>query len=276
MQQVNPPELPVLQRSLHFTWNPFVVIKDDLLGFMDFNAQLLGEIAWDDITLYNDKRAAVSSPKNHKWGYLDETGQICIEPQYKEFGFFNYGYAKVTHDNGREIVIGHNGEILVAPKYKKIIHYKDRLYIVCNDNNEWGMISTEKKLVVPFATVAQSDEEQIAHEVIMRYVKQLKDIVEEKNKMALSEYVKLFEPFTAESDIKRAGLWDSYVKVKLIPEQYLSVVTDPSEGRIGWYYPASASVFNLDEECPVIFDKKDGETLTLGISWKDIELRIES
>lgn len=75
-----------------------------------------------------------------------------------------------------------------------------------------------------------------------------------------------------ERDFFDAGLWFKKVKILRIPAHWQDTFGPTSQGRIGWNYPSCASLFNFEQECPVILDREPGNPLSLGIPWGDLEL----
>ncbi len=51
----------------------------------------------DDALTFSEGFAAVKN--NGKWGYLDSTGKIFVEPKYMEAMSFHYGFAVVSNGN---------------------------------------------------------------------------------------------------------------------------------------------------------------------------------
>lgn len=58
-----------------------------------------------------------------------------------------------------------------------------------------------------------------------------------------------------------------------MPNYWQGLIDSKVAGYIGWEYPVSASTFDLAQEAPITFSKKDGATVSIGIPWQDIQLR---
>ena len=70
------------------------------------------------------------------------------------------------------------------------------------------------------------------------------------------------------------------MKVHKIPSQYKDLIGEQESYIIGWAYPSSASMFDMSVELPVLFSKKDGTELTLGIGlegliWQECSWNLE-
>ena len=48
-----------------------------------------------------------------KYGYIDKTGQLVIEPQYEDASFFRYGRALVKDENGKNGFIDRSGRVFI-------------------------------------------------------------------------------------------------------------------------------------------------------------------
>lgn len=82
-----------------------------------------------------------------KYGYLDKTGNVAIEPKYESTKSFSQGRAAVKLD-GKWFFIDKNGK-QVSETFDKASNYFESLAAVCNDS-KWGYINLESKLVIPY------------------------------------------------------------------------------------------------------------------------------
>ena len=86
----------------------------------------------------------------------------------------------------------------------------------------------------------------------------------------LAEAVAEFN-LNGEWDFMDYGLWERRVKVLRVPERWQSTFGTATQGRIGWSYPVSGSIFDFKFEAPVLV-RPDAEPLAQGIAWTDLEL----
>lgn len=95
---------------------------------------------------------------NYWYGFLDKTGKIVVEPQYKDAGHFNDGLALVIRGNEKKswineyAFINKKGEIVVDfNTYAKMQSFSEGLAAVNveNDNKDvWGYINTKGEVVI--------------------------------------------------------------------------------------------------------------------------------
>lgn len=95
---------------------------------------------------------------NYWYGFLDKTGKVAVEPQYKDAGHFNDGLALVIRGNEKKswineyAFINKKGEIVVDfNTYAKMQSFSDGLAAVNveNDNKDvWGYINTKGEVVI--------------------------------------------------------------------------------------------------------------------------------
>jgi hypothetical protein len=84
---------------------------------------------------------------NHKWGYIDKSGNTVIDFQYDDaFGFVN-GIALVEI-NGRMGAINRDGKIVVKPEYLSLGEFKGELAHVKIGVDEWGYVNRSGELVI--------------------------------------------------------------------------------------------------------------------------------
>ena len=96
---------------------------------------------------------------------------------------------------------------------------------------------------------------------------------QEKYTLFLTEYVKLFGTFKNEADLRNAGLWDHKVIIDATWNRFDSVIKDKSAGVIGWMSPVTADIFDMQMEMPVVFEKLNGEYLSVGVPLALVELK---
>lgn len=72
------------------------VIRDEKVHFYTKRGKLAFEATFDFARDFSDGIAAVQPDRKTKlWGFIDRTGKIVIEPQYKGVGDFEHGIARV-------------------------------------------------------------------------------------------------------------------------------------------------------------------------------------
>lgn len=268
-----------VQGSLWF--NVWVVTDDGGLRFMevrhpDFTPRYLNAEHYDDVRLFHHHRAAVK--KAGLWGYIDQDGRTIAPPVYSQVGFFNDGYAVVTPADspGCDAVIDMNGNTVLDSGLGQIEHYKDDLFFIQLPDHdqtrrtELGKWAVYKRhtVLVDFVDIRKNVETELKEALKQRTDKLRKQI----DTLDLRSYLALFPAMTGEKDLVDAGLWYRPVRVKKPVKRFADILKDSKNGMIGWFYPSSADMFDMKTELPVMFDKKNGETLVLGIPLDDLEL----
>lgn len=78
-------------------------------------------------------------------------------------------------------------------------------------------------------------------------------------------------------DLRELGLWMRQVKVDLtaLSGFWQSQIDLAQPAHIGWAYPVTESLFNLEKEVPVGFARHDGQEVGLGVAWRDVQLEAE-
>ncbi len=222
----------------------------------------------------------VQDRDTHLWGYIDNRCQELISPKFKNFGSFNSSYAIIKEDD-KEFVIDLKGDVIIEPK-DEIIHY-DELFFIRVDK-KWAVykgskiyidfIDTQKKIEKLKKEKNLKDEELFEYlkksyctqtgymwlnantpeEILLRFaiVGKKRELHKRMHQLPLKEYIKLYDTFTTDKDLREAGLWGKKVKIK-----------DAKVGNIGWNYPASASLYDMSKELPV-----DG----FGVALEELEL----
>ncbi|MDZ4794318.1 MAG: WG repeat-containing protein [Bacteroidota bacterium] len=138
-----------------------------------------------NIELFSEGLAAVAYGKaesSKKWGFIDNTGKLVIQPKYSYVGYFSgglapaelndqhgyidktgavkipftYRFASSFRDglakvwNGDNVgFINHSGEAVIELKYDEANEYFNEGVVGVKKEGKWGFIDTDGKLVVP-------------------------------------------------------------------------------------------------------------------------------
>ncbi|HNB24445.1 MAG TPA: WG repeat-containing protein, partial [Candidatus Melainabacteria bacterium] len=84
---------------------------------------------------------------HNKWGFVDATGKVVIEPKYESVKPFSEGLAAVVQDR-RWGYIDKTGKVAIEPKYDVVTPFSDGMAAV-STNGKWGYIDKTGKLVIP-------------------------------------------------------------------------------------------------------------------------------
>ncbi len=122
--------------------------------------------------------------------------------------------------------------------------------------------------------------------VLTNYLLDLEDLLLETEKqsvqaklerrytMPLAEYIKLFEPFKSAEDLARAGLWNHAVIIDQSWTKFDGIIRNKQGSFIGWdESTVTSDIFDMTQEIPVWFEKKDGECLSVGIPHALVSLK---
>lgn len=84
-----------------------ILLQANRYRFIDSGIEL--PCRYEESQAFSEGLAAVC--KNGKWGYIDSTGALVIDPQYQEANPFSEGYAIVKNMRGETAVIDRGGEV---------------------------------------------------------------------------------------------------------------------------------------------------------------------
>ncbi len=109
---------------------------------IDSTGKTYGTNTFEDARIFNDSSYAAVL-LNGKWGFVDSSGNIVIEPQYDDARSFSYGYAAVKKD-GRWGFIDKNGKIVIEPQFNnaKDINANGCVFVVRSD--KWELLRLYK------------------------------------------------------------------------------------------------------------------------------------
>ncbi|MBQ2916224.1 MAG: WG repeat-containing protein, partial [Clostridia bacterium] len=107
----------------------------------------VGEAVWDDAKNFSEGFAAVK--KGDLWGFINENGEIAIEPQFEAVWSFTEGLAAVQI-NGLWGYIDTTGSVVIEPKYKLTWGFSEGLAAVQSTElfNLYGYINKNGEEVI--------------------------------------------------------------------------------------------------------------------------------
>lgn len=138
---------------------PFINGKSEVVhGLETCNIDTEGN---EEYVITQDQPHAFKSVIKGKYGIMDETGHIIVDPIYYKIGHFIDGLAMFSdaHSNG---VISQRGEVVLQCKYESVIIYSNGFFAV-KDNGMWGVMNARQKIIIPF----EYDEISSIHEGVI-------------------------------------------------------------------------------------------------------------
>ena len=90
-----------------------------------------------DCFLEADGYAAVKV--DGKWGFVDKTGKMVIEPQFADAHSFANGYAAIKK-NGKWGFIDENGEIVIRAQFEDARDFNDKGNVFVKDGTQWRLL----------------------------------------------------------------------------------------------------------------------------------------
>ena len=86
--------------------------------------------------------------QNGRWGYIDRTGKIAIEPQFSWAEEFSEGLAAFENEDGKHGYIDETGKPVIEPKFDNWTNFSEGLAAVSVDF-KWGYIDKSGKWTIP-------------------------------------------------------------------------------------------------------------------------------
>ena len=84
--------------------------------------------------------------RSPRYGYIDKTGKMVIEPEFEEARHFSEGLARVKV-NGKWGYINESGKIVIKPQFENAREFSEGLARI-RLNKKWGYIDKSGKLVI--------------------------------------------------------------------------------------------------------------------------------
>jgi len=136
----------------------YVISANDKFGFIDPNGNLKIDLPEDVYTVFpfSDGLAVIAKRvpnTNGRWGFIDETGKVVIEPKFNVARPFSEGLAPAITDQGLGY-IDTTGRIVIQPQFGSDggpfeSAFSEGLAAVAPHNSKWGYIDKTGKFVIP-------------------------------------------------------------------------------------------------------------------------------
>ena len=139
-------------------------------GFIDKSGKVVIEPQFDDAGGFSEGLARVE--KDGKWGFIDKSGKVVIEPQFDEVGDFSEGFGKVKKD----------GKVVNEPQFNDV-----SFFVEGGKGNVQIIIQGRRITTFSFACLEDD------------YVKDLKKAIKFTNGLDEEEFLgRIFESIIAE------------------------------------------------------------------------------
>lgn len=187
-------------------------------------------------------------------------GKYIYPKDYPVNNPYRYGYMVVYNKNGLQGIYDVDSDSLKIPFEYSSIELFGNLVQLSKDGETYEIIDLDTDETIQKNT----------QKILPNITEELKDKLNFA-KVDLEDYITFFETAKTEQNLVEMGLWNAKVGVVKLPSGCDEIIED-NIGNIGWEYPVSADMFDMSIELPVIFKKKNGEYVTLGIKHEDIIL----
>jgi hypothetical protein len=125
----------------------YPVQVDDKWGYIDQTGEIVIEPQFDKAGVFAEGLAAVGS--DSRVGYIDTSGEFQIQPQFANGGDFSGGPAPVSQVNSGLVgFVDTSGKMVVDFQYDDVAGFDEGLAPVKSEG-KWGFIDQTGKLVIP-------------------------------------------------------------------------------------------------------------------------------
>lgn len=122
---------------------PFAALTDDgaLWGYIDEAGNVVIEPQFSKAFEFGDNGlAAVEDPVTEKRGYINTKGEYVIEPKYRKAKEFSEGLAAVKSEDDTYDFINEKGEVVLDTDYTVVDPFKNGVTSVRNENEKYVLI----------------------------------------------------------------------------------------------------------------------------------------
>jgi hypothetical protein len=112
-------------------------------GYIDKTGEVVIQPQFDETSRFSEGLAAVAMLD--KWGYIDKTGKIVIAP-FDRAGTFSEGFASVKIGSQWGFV-NDKGKVVITPQFDKVEDFNEGLAAV-NTGGKWGFVDKTGEMVI--------------------------------------------------------------------------------------------------------------------------------
>lgn len=115
------------------------VEKADGYYLVDDKGKKIGKQKYEDARLFLEADGYAAVKVDGKWGFVDKTGKMVIEPQFADAHSFANGYAAIKK-NGKWGFIDENGEIVIRAQFEDARDFNDKGNVFVKDGTQWRLL----------------------------------------------------------------------------------------------------------------------------------------
>lgn len=143
---------PMFNRAMYFSDGiAWVMNASGSLQTIDPSGETLFSLdIADQVMPFNEGRSAFAmrdSSDNLKWGYVDKSGRLAVNPQYDDAGLCVQSRCPVKIES-KWAFITPSGEMLITPQFDEVFPFEDDMAVV-KIGDRFGVIDLDGKLIVP-------------------------------------------------------------------------------------------------------------------------------
>ncbi|MEH7255541.1 WG repeat-containing protein [Neobacillus niacini] len=101
--------------------------KEGSYALIDLTGKIVNSYHYEMVDDYREGMLSFRKSNQEKWGYMDESGKMVIEPQFTETQSFIEGKAIVNVENNYGL-IDKQGKFIIKPKYSSLLNLDENLY----------------------------------------------------------------------------------------------------------------------------------------------------
>ena len=139
-------EFSVQAKQAYLFWDDIAIISKDNVTYEMMNKK--GEVfkkLTDIETLKFSSDGLLAVREKGKWGYINNSGDVIVQPKYDSCEVFKYGYGRVKKA-GKWGIVDKSGTEIIEPKYENILPGENGLFIFFD--KYWGVMDKTGKILI--------------------------------------------------------------------------------------------------------------------------------
>ncbi len=140
-----------LNKNIWYEDNVLRVSKNGKYGIIDFNGKEILPCEYDEITALKGVKNNFIVNKDQKVGLVNEQGQEIIATKYNKILALTENYSNqyiVVDENNNYGLISTSGKLIIEPKYEDIKYLKSQTIFAVKEAGDWKAVDLDGEVVV--------------------------------------------------------------------------------------------------------------------------------
>lgn len=139
------------KQNIWYEDNVLRVQKDGKYGLISFEGKEILPCNYEEITALKGVTSNLLVKKDGKVGLVNEKGQTIVNTEYKDIQTLKEGYKNeyiIINDNNQYGIISTTGTVIVEPKYENVKYLNNSEMFAVKEEGTWKLINKDNEILI--------------------------------------------------------------------------------------------------------------------------------